>query len=106
MTRRDVNCREDVDRPAAARRRLAQRVFVTCWVVYTLHWTPYIVREHFLAITLAEQLSVKVEQFLGWSETVFRGPLGGAYINNNPGASLLGALPLILVRRALDAVRT
>ena len=74
------------------------QVFLVCWLVYTLFWTPYIVREHFPAIALAEQGTLNVERYFGWSDDIFRGPHGGAYINNNPGASLVGAIPLILLR--------
>ena len=82
-------------------RSVGVRVFLTAWLVYTAYFTPFIVREHFPAITLAEDGSFNVERFLGWSEDIFRGPRGGAYINNNPGASILGAVPLIVFRPVL-----
>ena len=84
-------------------RGVGLRVFATAWLVYTAYFTPFIVREHFAAITLAESGSLNVERFLGWSEDIFRGPQGGAYINNNPGASILGAVPLIVFRPVLRA---
>jgi hypothetical protein len=80
------------------------RLFSLIWLVHTVHWAPYIVREHFPAITLAEQGTLDVSRFLGWSEDVFRGPRGGAFINNNPGASVLGAVPLALARPLLAAI--
>lgn len=80
------------------------RVFLTCWLVYTAFWTPYIVREHFPAMTLAERGSLNVAPYLGWTEDIFRAPNGGAYINNNPGASLVGAIPLVLLRPLLKIV--
>jgi hypothetical protein len=40
---------------------------------------------------------------LRWTEDIFSGPRGGAYINNNPGASLTGAVPLLLLRPILAA---
>jgi hypothetical protein len=80
------------------------RVFFTCWLVYTVFWNPYIVREHFPALTLFERGTLNVEPYLGWTEDIFRGPKGGAYINNNPGASLVGAVPLVLLRPLLSAV--
>jgi len=83
---------------------VARRVFFTCWLVYTVFWTPYIVREHFPAISIAEQGSMNVERYLGWTEDIFQGPRGGAYINNNPGASLAGAIPLVLLRPFLAGV--
>ncbi len=72
--------------------------------MYTVFWAPYIVREHFPAVTLAERGSLNVDRYLGWTEDIFRGPGGGAYINNNPGASLTGALPLVLLRPVLTRV--
>jgi hypothetical protein len=72
--------------------------------MYTVFWAPYIVREHFPAVALAERGSLNVERYLGWTEDIFRGPGEGAYINNNPGASLTGAVPLILLRPLLTRV--
>jgi hypothetical protein len=62
------------------------------------------VREHFPAIALAESGQLDVERYLGWTEDIFSGPNGGAYINNNPGASLTGAIPLLLLRPVLIRV--
>lgn len=80
------------------------RVFLTCWLVYAVFWAPYIVREHFPAIALAERGSLNVDRYLGWSSDIFPGPRGGAYINNNPGASLTAAIPLVMFRPLLARV--
>jgi hypothetical protein len=85
-------------------RPVTWRVFLTCWLVYTAFWTPYIVREHFPAMTLADRGTLNVEPYIGWTEDIFRAPNLGAYINNNPGASLAGAVPLVLLRPWLKAV--
>lgn len=82
----------------------AWRVFLTCWLLYSVTWTPWIVREHFPAIALAESGKLNVVHYLGWTEDIFPGPHGGAYINNNPGASLTGALPLLVLRPLLMRV--
>jgi hypothetical protein len=79
----------------------AVRVFLTSWLLYTVFWTPWIVREHFPAIALAESGRLDVRRYAGWTEDIFWSPRGGAYINNNPGASLTGAIPLVLLRPAL-----
>lgn len=79
-------------------------MFFTCWLVYTFFWTPYIVREHFPAIALAENGSLNVERYRGWTQDIFEGPHAGAYINNNPGASLTGAIPLLVLRPLLARV--
>lgn len=80
---------------------MAARIFLTCWILYTLHWAPFIVREHFPAATLAESGSLDVSRFLGWTIDIFATPDGRAHINNNPGASVLGAIPLTLARPLL-----
>ena len=61
-------------------------------------------REHFPAIALAESGRLNVKRYLGWTEDIFPGPRGGAYINNNPGASLAGAIPLLLLRPLMARV--
>ena len=80
------------------------RVFATCWLVSTTFWTPYVLREHFPALALVERGSLNVERYIGWTDDIFRGPRGGAYINNNPGASLTAAVPLLLFRPVLQRV--
>ena len=90
--------------PPSDRRAQCWRVFLTCWLVYSVFWTPYIVREHFPAIALAERGTLNVERYVGWTDDIFVGPQGGAYINNNPGASVTGAIPLILLKPLLARV--
>jgi len=90
--------------PNANRRASAIRVFLSCWLLYTVFWTPWIVREHFPAIALAESGRLDVTRYRDWTEDIFAGPHGGAYINNNPGASLTGAVPLVLLRPILARV--
>ncbi|MBI2833642.1 MAG: hypothetical protein HYX76_04370 [Acidobacteria bacterium] len=80
------------------------KLFGVCWLVYTLHWAPFFIREHFPAVTLAEDGTLNVGRFLGWPD-VFQSPRGGAYINNNPGASMLGAVPLVIAQPAVEAVK-
>ena len=82
---------------------MTRRVFFTCWLFYTVFWTPFVLREHFPALALAEEGTLNVHRYIGWTDDIFAGPRGGAYINNNPGASLAGAVPLILLRPILIA---
>jgi len=85
--------------------RHAASLWLLCWFVYSLHWTPFLIREHLPAITLAEQGTLDVGRFANLSEDVFRTAGGGTYINNNPGASILAAVPLRLTRGLTDAIR-
>jgi len=77
------------------------RLALTVWFVYGLHATTNVVRETYLALSLAERLSIRVDEYVGLHPDIFEIPGRGAYINNNPGASVLGALPLAVARPAL-----
>jgi hypothetical protein len=78
------------------------RLFVTCWLVLTLHFATNFVREHYPALALAEHGRFSVGEYLGLHPDIFVAPSGKAYITNNPGVSILAAVPLFLFRPALD----
>ena len=40
--------------------------------MYSVFWTPYIVREHFPAVALAERGSLNVADYLGWTDEFSR----------------------------------
>lgn len=77
------------------------RLFLTCWLVLTLHFATNFVREHYPALALAEHGSFRVDEYVGLNPDIFVAPSGHAYITNNPGVSILAALPLFLARPAL-----
>ena len=89
---------------SGSRRGWGWRVFLTCWLVYTVFWTPYIVREHFPALALVERGSLDVSPYRTWSRDIFRMSRGGAFINNLPGASLTAALVLFPLSPVLERV--
>jgi hypothetical protein len=76
----------------------AVRLFLTVWLVYAAFATTNVVRETYLAVSLGERLSVRVDPYLGLHPDLFEIPGRGAFINSNPGASLLGAIPYTLAR--------
>lgn len=78
------------------------RLFVSFWLVLTLHFATNIVREHYPAMSLADHGTPRVDEYLGLHPDLFEGPDGRGYINNNPGVSFLAALPLVAFRPALD----
>jgi mannosyltransferase len=86
-------------------RSISIRLFLSCWLLYALHFATNTVREIYPALTLGEHLSFDVSEYLGFHPDLFRVPGRGAFINNNPGASLLGAIPYALSRPLIDAVR-
>ncbi len=89
------------DRPAAparVRRGTAWRLFLTVWMVYALHLATDVVRETYLALAIGDHFSIRVDEYLGLHPDLFEVAGRGAFINNNPGASMLGALPYAAAR--------
>lgn len=83
---------------------IAIRLFLTCWLVYVLHFATNTVREIYPALSLGDRLSFDVSEYLGLHPDIFELPGRGAYINNNPGASVLGAIPYALARPVIDRI--
>jgi hypothetical protein len=83
---------------------LGARIVLTVWLVYALHATTNVVRETYLSVAIGDRLSLRVDEYLGLHPDLFEIPGRGAYINNNPGASFLGAIPYAAARPALAAL--
>jgi hypothetical protein len=68
------------------------RLFLTCWLVFALHFATNTVREIYPALSLGDHFSFDVSEYYGLHPDIFEIPGRGAFINNNPGASILGAV--------------
>ncbi len=79
------------------------RIALTVGIVYTLHFSTNVVRETYLAMSLGERFTIRVDDYLGLHPDLFELPGRGTYINNNPGTSFLAALPYAIFRPAIDA---
>jgi hypothetical protein len=85
-------------------RALATRLFLTCWLVYALHWATDVVREIYPAIALGDHLSFRVDEYQGLHPDLFDKPGFGWHIGNNPGGSMLAAIPYALARPVIDPI--
>ncbi len=83
---------------------MALRLFLSCWLVFVLHFATNTVREIFPALSLGDHLSFDVSEYAGFHPDIFVLPGRGTFINNNPGASILGAIPYALTRPIIDRV--
>src|SRR5262245_44535832 len=97
------------DRPEPAPWRyptqgIALRLFLTCWLVYTLHFATNIVREIYPALTLADHWSFRIDEYAHMHPDLFEKEGYGWHIGNNPGASMLAAIPYALTRPVIDRV--
>lgn len=85
-------------------RGLAWRIFVTCWIVFTLHFASDIVREHYPAMALGDRLSFRLDEYGGLHPDLFEKEGYGWHIGNNPGISMLAAIPYALSRPIIDPI--
>ncbi len=83
---------------------IAIRLFLSCWLIYCLHFATNTVREIYPALSLGDHFSFDVSEYLGLHADIFELPGRGAFINNNPGASILAAIPYRLSKPLLDRV--
>jgi hypothetical protein len=82
----------------------AIRLFITCWLIFGLHVATNTVREIYLALAIGDRLSFRVDEYGGMHPDLFETPGRGWHIGNNPGASMLAAIPYALARPVIDRV--
>ena len=83
-------------------RSLAWRLFLTAWLVYGVHFATDIVREHYPAVALGDDLTFRLDPYGGLHPDLFETPGRGWHIGNNPGVSMLAAIPYVLSRPLID----
>ena len=86
------------------RRSVSLRLFVTCFIVFGLHFATNTVREIYPALSLADHMSFDVSEYQGLHPDIFEMEGRGTFINNNPGASMMGAVPYVLLKPVVDRV--
>lgn len=103
---KDLSARPVSDRSSAARtfRNNAIRLFLTCSIIFLLHFATNTVREIYPALSLGDNLSFDVSEYNGLHPDIFEMPGRGVFINNNPGASLMGAVPYFALHPLVNLV--
>jgi len=83
---------------------VAWRLFFTAWIVYVLHFATDVVREIYPAIALGDRLSFNLEGYCGLHPDLFETPGRGCHSGNNPGVSMIAAIPYAVFRPVIDPV--
>lgn len=83
---------------------IAIRLFLTCWLIYSMHFATNIVREIFPALALGDHLSFRVDEYANMHPDLFEKPGYGWHIGNNPGVSMLASIPYALARPVIDPI--
>ncbi len=85
-------------------RGVAVRLFLTCWLIYGLHFATNTVREIYPSLSLGDHFSFDVSEYSGMHPDIFEIAGRGTFINNNPGASIVGAIPYTIARPIIDPI--
>lgn len=85
-------------------RGLAWRLFLTCWLVYGLHFATNVAREIYPALAMGDHFSFRVDEYANLHPDLFEKEGYGWHINNNPGASMIAAIPYAIARPLIDRV--
>lgn len=88
----------------AARMRLLAsvrvRLFLVCWVLFSLFFATNVVREHYPAFALLDRGDFKCDRYANMHADLFQHTDGHWYVGNN----LLGSMPAVLVLGLFDPV--
>ncbi len=79
-------------------------MFLTCWLIFLVHFSPFVVRELYLAMSLAERGTVRVGPYVDLHPDLFTIEGRGAFLGNNPGAAFLAAVPYWLALPVINRV--
>ncbi len=66
-------------------REIAVRLFLTCWIVFSLHFATNTVREIYLALAIGDHLSFRVDEYANLHPDLFEKEGYGWHIGSNPG---------------------
>ena len=83
---------------------IAIRLFLTCWLVYSAHFTTNIVREIYLTLSIGDHASFQVNEYANMHPDIFEKEGYGWHIGSNPGVSMLAAIPYAMLRPITDRV--
>lgn len=78
------------------------RLFLTCWVLFALHFATNVVREHYPAFSLIEQGNFQLDEYAGLHADIFEHTDGHHYIGNQVLCSVFAAVPLLAFDPVLD----
>src|SRR5690242_122527 len=78
------------------------RLFLTCWIIFVLHFATDFAREHYLVLSIVDDFSFRLDKYVGLHNDIFVTPNNGAHHGANPGASMIAALPYAVFKPIID----
>jgi hypothetical protein len=89
---------------AMSTRSTAIRVFVSLWIIFSVHWATDFVREHFLVLSIVERHTFALDGFEDLHPDIFVHIDGHSYHGANPGISMVGAIPYFVLSPIVDRI--
>ncbi len=80
------------------------RIFLSLWLLYSVHWATDFVREHFLVVSIAERGTFTLDEYSGLHPDLFTHTNGHTYHGANPGISMLAAIPYAVARPLVERI--
>lgn len=85
-------------------RSLAVRIFLTCWIVYSVHVATNAVREIFPPLGIVDHFSFRLDEYADFHPDLFEKPGFGWHIDGNPGVSMMAVIPYFICHPIVDRV--
>jgi hypothetical protein len=80
------------------------RIFLTLWIIFSVHWATDFVREHFLVLSIVDRHSFALDGFEDMHPDIFVHTDGHSYHGANPGVSMLGAVPYFVLSPVVNRI--
>ena len=80
------------------------RIFLTCWIIFSLHFATDFVREHYLVQSIADDFSFRLDGYEDMHPDIFVTENHGAHHGANPGASMIAAIPYVILKPLVDVI--
>ncbi len=81
------------------------RIFLTCWIIFALHFATDFVREHYLVLSMGDNFSFQLKGYEGLHPDIFISKEHGTHHGANPGASMVALIPYLVFKPLIDAVQ-
>lgn len=80
------------------------RIFLVCWILFSVFFATNVVREHYPAFTLIERGDFVCDRYAGFHADIFQHTDGHWYVGNNVLGSVIAAVPLFAFDPVLDSL--
>jgi len=80
------------------------RIFLTCWIIFVLHFATDFVREHYLVLSIGDNFSFRLDGYENLHPDIFTTKDHGTHHGANPGASMIAVLPYVVFKPLIDTI--